>query len=305
MTPDQRAAILALLRLSDDLPEHRMVAEGVPFVSGPVWRQRVSYAVPGKRLSAWLLRPSAGHGPWPGVLALHPHGDRFHLGGDEVAGQCGQREHHYGAYLASRGFCVLCPDLPCFGQQVGGQGMPEGHRFEELCLSRNLVVGRSLLAETLDQLRCAGAALLDYERTANLHLAAVGYGMGARAAAWLAWCDQRFGAVWMHAGLGQLRILLDQGKLLPRHTMLPGLLALGVDQADVVADLLPRSLGISLGKGDRIATQAAVAPVLTAARTRAATQPQARLEIVEGDYDHRFPAEVQTLIADRLLAWMH
>ncbi len=305
MRPDQREAILHLLKLDPALPEHGLASEGVPFVGDGVRRQRISYAVPGgKRLTAWILRPATGNGPWPGVLALHPHGDRFHLGGDEVAGQCGQREHHYGLALAAKGFVVLCPDLPCFGNQQAPPGMPDGRLWEQHCLSRALAHGRSLLAETLDQLRCAVAALIDFEKTADFQVAVIGYGMGARTAAWLAFVDSRVSAVWMHAGLGQQRILLDQGRLLPRHNLLPGLLALGLDQADLVADILPRPVGISFGKGDRIATGEAVAPLLKALNDRAAQIEKTRIAIWEGDYDHRFPIEVQARIADQLHAWM-
>ena len=309
MSPAHRQEILSQLRLTEPLPEHGLQPEGVAYVSGSVRRQRVSYAVPDdlggtRRLEAWLLRPSGGNGPWPGIIALHPHGDRFHLGGDEVAGQCGQREHQYGAYLASRGFVVLCPDLPCFGQQQAPDTMPQEHRWEEHCLSRALAHGRSLLAVTLDQLRCAVAALIDYEKTAGLEVGVIGYGMGARTAAWLAFVDQRIGAVWMHAGLGQQRLLLENGRLLPRHNLLPGLLALGLDQADIVASLLPRPLGISYGKYDRIALPEAVAPVLAAVEERAALFHQAHMKILPGEYDHRFPLEVQQQIGDTLLTWL-
>ena len=309
MTPSQRQEILSLLRLTEQLPEHDLQPEGVAYVSGTVRRQRISYTVVDefgnpKRLEAWLLRPSGGNGPWPGIIALHPHGDRFHLGGDEVAGQCGQREHHYGAYLASRGFVVLCPDLPCFGQQQAPDTMPQEHRWEEHCLSRSLAHGRSLLAETMDQLRGAVAALLDYEKTAGLEVGVIGYGMGARTAAWLAFIDQRIGSVWMHSGLGQQRLLLANGRLLPRHNLLPGLLALGLDQADIVASILPRPLGISFGRHDRVALPEAVSPVLEAVRSRAAQFPSTKTAILEGEYDHRFPLEVQAQIADHLLQWV-
>lgn len=303
MSPDQRAALSALLKLSEALPEHGLRIEGVPFVSGAVRRQRVTYAVPGRRLGAWLLRPAAGTGPWPGLLALHPHSDRYALGGDEVAGQCGQREHHYGLAMASRGFCVLCPDLPCFGQQQAPPHMPVGGLWESLWLSRSLAEGRSLLADSLDQLRCALAALLDYEKVDGLTVSVLGFGLGARLAAWLTWCDQRIGAVWMHAGLGQQRVLLDRGRLLPRHLILPGLWSIGLDQADVVADILPRAVGISYGRGDQVAIPEAMEPVLSAVRERAALHPQAHVEVLAGDYDHRFPPEVGQRIGDLLLAW--
>lgn len=305
MTPDQRQAVLDALRLENTPPEHDLRSEGVPFVSGPVWRQRVSYAVPGgRRLSAWILRPATGRGPWPGVLALHPHTDAFDQGGDEVAGQQGRPEHHYGVHLAARGFVVLCPDLPCFGQQQAPNGVAGGRSWEDVCLLKNLAHGRSLLAESLDQLQAAAAALLDFEATADLNVAALGFGLGARMAAWLAFVDRRVGAVWLHAGLGQHRVLLEQGRMLPKHVVLPGLLALGVDQADIVADILPRAVGISFGRNDRVAPPEATTPVLDALRERAQAFPQARIEILTGDYDHRFPREMLDQAAERLLAWM-
>jgi dienelactone hydrolase len=303
MDQGTRAQVMEQLRLEPE-PEHRLALDGLPFVGGAVRRQRISYQTPSGRLSAWLLHPSAGAGPWPGVLALHPHSDAWPQGGDELAGQRGQREHHYGVRLAARGFCVLCPDLPGFGQQQAAPGMPSGHRWEELLMSSELIRGRSLLALTIDQLRPAVSALLDFERTADLTIAAVGYGLGARTAAWLAFADQRVGAVWMHAGLGQQQVLLARGRLPPRHNLLPGMLALGVDQADIVADILPRSLGISYGSADTVAPPEAVAPVLAAVRAAHARFPHAHLDIAEGAYDHRFPLDVQDRIADRLLAWM-
>jgi dienelactone hydrolase len=309
MRPDLRHAVEQRLHLTHDLPEHELRSEGVPVVGGGVRRQRVSYAVPtwgvpSGRIQAWLLRPAMGAGPFPGLIALHPHQDRFHLGGDEVAGTVGQREHHYGHALAALGFQVLCPDLPGFGQQQAPAGFPADHRYEEHLLSHALAEGRSLLAVTLDQLRCAVAALLDHSHTADLTVSAMGFGLGARAAAWLAFCDQRVGAVWMHAGLCQQRTLLARGRLLPRHVLLPGLLDLGLDQGDIVADVLPRALGISFGRHDRVAPPEGVEPVLAAVRARAAEIPRARCDIVVGDYDHRLPPEVITTIGERLLAWL-
>ena len=304
MHQEQRAAVIAAMKLTTDLPEHELQLEGVPFVSGAVRRQRVSYAIPGgKRLWCWMLHPSKGNGPWPGLIALHPHGDGFGQGGEEVAGQRGLREHHYGFNLAARGFPVFGPDMPCFGQQQAPPGMPTDRFWEQLCLSNALAHGRSLLSQTIDQLTCAVSALLDCDRTRELTVSVVGYGMGARTAAWLAFADKRVGSMWMHAGLGQQEILMQQGRLLPRHNLLPGLLAMGLDQADIVADILPRSLGISYGKQDRVAIQEAVKPVLDAVRERQKLYPQAHVAILEGAYDHRFPSDVLAQIGDKLLEW--
>ena len=64
-----------------------------------------------------------------------------------------------------------------------------------------------------------------------------------------------------------------------------------------------RAVGISYGKADQIAIPEAMEPVLAAVHERSALHPGAHVEVLAGDYDHRFPVEVAQQIGDRLLAW--
>ncbi|MEO7141953.1 MAG: hypothetical protein ABI165_00450, partial [Bryobacteraceae bacterium] len=81
------------------------------------------------RVPAFLLVPTAGKGPYPGVVALHDHGGWFYHGKEKLVRMDGEhaslkgfREHYYGgrAYadeMAKRGFVVLVPDAIYWGER--------------------------------------------------------------------------------------------------------------------------------------------------------------------------------------------
>jgi fermentation-respiration switch protein FrsA (DUF1100 family) len=79
-------------------------------------RQKISYASePGDRVPAWLLTPKTARvqGKFPGMLCLH---QTTAIGKDEPAGLGGKRNLHYAKELAERGYVVLVPDYPNFGE---------------------------------------------------------------------------------------------------------------------------------------------------------------------------------------------
>jgi len=65
------------------------------------------------RLPAFLLIPRQGFGPWPAMLCLH---QTLQEGKAEPAGLAGHENLHYGKELAKRGYVVLAPDYPNFGE---------------------------------------------------------------------------------------------------------------------------------------------------------------------------------------------
>lgn len=78
--------------------------------------KRMSYASePGDRVPAWLLIPKTPRvqGKFPGALALH---QTTAIGKDEPAGIGGKPNLHYAKELAERGYVVLAPDYPNFGE---------------------------------------------------------------------------------------------------------------------------------------------------------------------------------------------
>ncbi|MBN1351350.1 alpha/beta fold hydrolase [candidate division KSB1 bacterium] len=81
-------------------------------------RRKISMAVePGSRLHAYLFIPAglkAGERV-PGLLALHP---THPLGKGDTAGLSGRENRAYGLELAQRGYVVMVPDYPSFGDDA-------------------------------------------------------------------------------------------------------------------------------------------------------------------------------------------
>lgn len=79
-------------------------------------RKRIRYASePGDRVPAWLLIPKRRTAleRLPAVLCLH---QTTAIGKDEPIGLGGKENLHYGKELAERGYVVLAPDYPNFGE---------------------------------------------------------------------------------------------------------------------------------------------------------------------------------------------
>ena len=76
-------------------------------------RKRLSYVPePDTLVHAWLLIPNHA-GRAPAALCLH---QTTPIGKDEVVGLGGKPNLHYGDELARRGYVVLAPDYPSFGE---------------------------------------------------------------------------------------------------------------------------------------------------------------------------------------------
>jgi dienelactone hydrolase len=77
-------------------------------------RQKITFVAEGAdRVPAYLFLPRrAGGEPMPAMLALH---QTTGIGKGEPAGIGGLANLHYGLELAQRGYVVLCPDYPSFG----------------------------------------------------------------------------------------------------------------------------------------------------------------------------------------------
>ena len=78
-------------------------------------RKKITYlAEPNSRIPAWLFVPLGLEGrKAPAMLALH---QTTAIGKDEPAGLGGKPNLHYGKELAERGYVVLIPDYPGFGE---------------------------------------------------------------------------------------------------------------------------------------------------------------------------------------------
>jgi dienelactone hydrolase len=77
-------------------------------------RKKLTFAVEkDDRVPAYLLVPRKREGKAPGVLVLH---QTIAIGKKEPAGLGTQENKRIGVHLAERGYVVLCPDYPSFGE---------------------------------------------------------------------------------------------------------------------------------------------------------------------------------------------
>jgi pimeloyl-ACP methyl ester carboxylesterase len=77
-------------------------------------RKKLTYAAEkNDRVPAWLLIPHDLKGKAPAILCLH---QTINIGKDEPAGLGQQENKRIGVHLAERGYVVLCPDYPSFGE---------------------------------------------------------------------------------------------------------------------------------------------------------------------------------------------
>ncbi|MEY4565098.1 MAG: hypothetical protein RLY14_68 [Planctomycetota bacterium] len=84
-------------------------------LGGGLIRRKLRYASEDKaEITAFLFLPQAcRENPCPAVLCLH---QTIPIGKEEPAGLGGSANLHYGLELAERGFVVLVPDYPSFGE---------------------------------------------------------------------------------------------------------------------------------------------------------------------------------------------
>jgi dienelactone hydrolase len=78
------------------------------------------------RLPVLVLVPKSLTGKAPAMLCLHPTSE---LGKDIVCGEGTKPNRNYGQELAERGYVVLAPDYPGFGDYVGARKALYGHGY--------------------------------------------------------------------------------------------------------------------------------------------------------------------------------
>jgi len=154
-------------------------------------RQLVSFATePGDRIQAYLLIPrwprvtkKASNGQTPALLCLH---QTTMLRKAEPAGLDGQKNLHYGAELAERGYVALCPDYslgPSFAGCEGTLFDPYANGYASATMK-----GIWNHRAALDFLQAV--PIVDSER-----LGVIGHSLGGHNAIFLAAFDERVTAI--------------------------------------------------------------------------------------------------------------
>jgi dienelactone hydrolase len=123
-------------------------------------RKKISYAsAPGERVPAYLLIPEGRQGRVPAVLCLH---QTVRIGKDEPVGLGGSGNLRYADELARRGYVVLAPDYPGFGEHtidVYARGWASGSMKAVWDNIRGVDLLRSLPEVDRGRIGCMGHSL--------------------------------------------------------------------------------------------------------------------------------------------------
>ena len=243
-------------------------------------RRRVSYDVPSGRASAFVCVPDGLTAPAPLVFCHHQHAGEFDLGKSEVCGLRGDPDQAYAAELAQRGFVTIAPDAIGFEDRNWADGANVGW-FE---LSSRLVLGRTLLADCLQEVSLAidyasGLAEVDANRVGF-----IGHSYGGRIAMWAPAWDERLRASVSNCGCIPYRDSFARDAGFQAELVVPGFAA-RYDVEDVLA-LAPRCEVLLIAAQDDVWSRGARDLELRL-QQRGATH--VRVHVVPGDHEFRPP----------------
>lgn len=253
--------------------------------AGSYIRTKLTYEPePGRVVYAWLLVPKAG-GRRPAALCLH---QTTRIGKDEPIGVGPKENLYYAKELAERGWVVLAPDYPSFGEdttdfakQVYGRGYRSGTMYGIVNHTR----GVDLLAS--------------HGRVDRRRIVVVGHSLGGHNALFAAAFDERIQAVVTSCGFtsfakyygGNLKGWASP-RYMPRIAEKYGNSPAEVpfDFTDVLAAIAPRGIFVSAPTRDSNFDASGVDDVVNAVRGRF---PQGQLVVEHPDSEHDFPASVR------------
>lgn len=239
---------------------HGWVLEDLRFASA------VDEAIP-----AYFLRPPEGAAPVPAVVYCHAHGNRYHMGRDELLAGRPALQGAYAADLVAAGIAALCIEMPCFGARAA----PDESTRAKAALWR----GETLFGQMLAEQRAGVDFLADHPSVRADRIGAVGFSMGSTLAFWLAALEPRIRAASALGSLADLETLVDLGAHDGHgiYMTVPGLLP--VARTGQIAGLVaPRALQVGVGLRDGATPEAAVN--VARADLEAAYAAGGRLEVI-------------------------
>lgn len=291
---DGMQMVMGRLPRDEELGPLDVVERGREPLDGCV-RLLVTYgAGPGQRVTAHLYLPDAGTGRGvvdaagrrPAVLALHPTSP---LGKLVVAGDGPRANRAYAIELARRGYVVLAPDYPSFGELADYDFHVDSHASGTMAAIVNHRRGVDLLVARPE---------VDAAR-----IGAIGHSLGGHNAIFVAVFDPRIRAVvsscgWdpFHAYKGGRLAGWAQDRYMQRVRELYGLDpdAMPFDFPEAVAALAPRGcFSSSPLRDDNFSAAAVAAAEPGIRRIYRLLGADDRLVVRQPDCDHDFPPEVR------------
>jgi len=181
-------------------------------------RRRVSYDTPNGRASAFVCIPDRVEEPAALVYCHHQHNHQFDLGKSEVVGLRGDPTQAYAAELARRGFVTVAADAIGFEDRNWADGLNVGW-FE---LASRLVLGRTLLADELQEISLAIDYGLSLPEVQDGAVGFIGHSFGGRVALWAPAWDNRIAASVSNCGCISYRESFAQDVGFQADTVVPG-----------------------------------------------------------------------------------
>jgi len=209
-------------------------------------------------IPAFLAVPT-GAGPFPGVVVLHQHAGRRHLGKSEVLGLVGDRYQAFGPVLARAGFVVLAPDSVAFeDRRPAGPGTDprddDGDQHYN-ALAYRLVAGDTLMRKVVEDAMAAVSVLVDRPDVNTNAVAALGHSYGGNTTLFLTAVDERIRFGCASGALASYRRKMADGTGIEMAEVIPGFSA-RFDLEHVLAAIAPRRFLVVSGTDDRYAADA-------------------------------------------------
>ena len=247
-------------------------------------RQHITYVPePNSLVYAWLLIPSKPHGA--AALCLH---QTTSIGKDEVAGLGGKPNLHYGDELARRGYIVLAPDYPSFGEDKTD--------FKRDVFSRGYVSGT--MKGIVNHMRGVDL-LLNQPEVSPQRIAVIGHSLGGHNSLFVAAFDPRIQVVVTSCGFTAMNRYYggdlkgwSQDRYMPRIGTVyhDSPAELPFDFPDILNAIAPRPVFINAPVNDSNFAMVGTDECVAKARKNF---PDHRLVIVHPRCEHDFPPEVR------------
>ena len=282
---ERKARLAALERVMGPMPALpgpvRHETAGEHKEPGYTMRKILFESEPVDFVPAWLLIPDRPGRRRPAALCLH---QTTPIGKDEPAGLGGKPNLHYARELALRGFLVLAPDYPNFGEY---RCDPYARGYASATMKG--IVNHAQAVRLLASLPGASPR----------RIAAVGHSLGGHNALFLAAFEPRVAAVVSSCGFTSFRRYMggdlrgwSHAGYMPRIAREFGCdpARMPFDFHDVFRLIAPRPVFVNAPAGDANFDQAGVREVLAAVRDKF---PRGKLAAEFPDCGHDFPPEVR------------
>ncbi len=200
-------------------------------------RVRLACRIGGAEVSGWLVMPETPP-PWPVVLVIHAHGNRYDIGARELIDGRPAQPWPLGPDLTARGMAAVCLDLPCFGERAGVSESSGA----KAALWRGGSLAGDMVAELVEQVDWrAGDARFG-------RIGVYGLSMGATLGYWLAAIEPRIAALAQLCCPADMETLIASGShdLHGIYLTVPGLPALARN-GEIAGVVAPRPQLVCLG----------------------------------------------------------